>query len=97
MIRKTKYETASTCTHYLCFQCSASQRRLDREISVWSKVDHCHILPFLGISDDFDRLDTPCLVSPYYSNGNIKDYIKKHSDANMLGLVSHITNVNKIM
>jgi serine/threonine protein kinase len=65
-------------------------QRLLREIRVWSGVNHPNITPLLGISYDFDRPNTPCLVSPYYLHGSVIDYLREWPDANKLQLVSHI-------
>ena len=55
---------------------------------VWSRVNHPNILPLLGICSDFDRPNTPGLVSPYYSNGNIINYLKCRPGVDRLQLVS---------
>jgi len=49
------------------------------------QLEHINILPFYGISAavaDF------CLVSPWYENGTITDYLKKKPNASRLALVS---------
>jgi len=66
-------------------------QRLLREMTIWSAVQHRNITPFLGISLDFDRLFTPCLVSPYYRHGDIINYLNNHPNANKLALVSQVT------
>lgn len=65
-------------------------QRLYREIRVWTDLNHPNITPFLGISNDFDRADTPCLISPYYRHGNIVEYLKAHQNVPKLPLVSHV-------
>jgi len=65
-----------------------TRRRLLRETAVWSLVYHRNITPFLGISFDFDRPCTPCLVSPFYRHGNLKCYIKKQPNADKLVLIT---------
>jgi len=66
--------------------------RIFREMRVWHTVKHSHITPLFGISLDFDRPDTPCLVFPYYNNGNIMDYLKTHPDIGKLPLITQIAN-----
>jgi serine/threonine protein kinase len=44
----------------------------------------------LGISFDFDRPSTPCLVYPYYRNGNITNYININPAVDKIALVSHM-------
>ncbi|KAG8994092.1 hypothetical protein FRB90_000534 [Tulasnella sp. 427] len=50
---------------------------LARELKVWAAASHPNILPLVGyyLSDDYDRAQ---LVSPYMSNGNVKDYMETH-------------------
>jgi len=66
--------------------------RILREMSVWSSVHHPNIAPFLGVSFDFDRPRTPCLVSPYYRHGNIMAYIKKQPNVNKLALLTQTSS-----
>jgi serine/threonine protein kinase len=47
-------------------------------------------MPFFGVSFDFDRPSAPCLVSPYYRNGNIISYLKKQPTVDKLALVSYM-------
>jgi serine/threonine protein kinase len=50
---------------------------------MWKHLTHPNILPLLGITI------TPLqLVSNWMPGGDLPDYIKKHSDADRLGLVS---------
>jgi len=65
--------------------------RLLREIRVWASVNHPNISPFFGVSLNFDRPLTPCLVSPYYRHGDILKYLKDHSRVNELPLIVHIS------
>jgi serine/threonine protein kinase len=69
------------------------RQRLLREVRVWSGVNHPNITPLLGISYDFDRPNTPCLVSPYYLHGSIINYLQECPNANKLQLVSHIVRL----
>jgi hypothetical protein len=49
---------------------------------MWKHLTHPNVLPLLGvIIDDFQ------LISNWMPGGNLFDYIKKHSDADRLGLV----------
>jgi len=68
-------------------------QRLLREFRVWSKVNHRNIMPLLGITYDFDRPNTPCLVSPYYRHSTIVNYLKERPRINKLALVSHIAGL----
>lgn len=62
------------------------------EIRVWDVVQHPNITPFLGVSLDFDGPQTPCLVSPYYRNGDIMTYLKAHQNVEILPLVSQFSS-----
>lgn len=66
---------------YLCLQ------RLDRESRVWSSLSHPNIVPFLGMCNDAERPQIPCMISPYYPNGNINRYIKIRPDTDRFLLV----------
>jgi len=49
------------------------------------QLKHDNIFPLYGVSTTIADL---CLVSPWYENGNITDYLKKKSDINRFDLVS---------
>jgi hypothetical protein len=65
-------------------------QKLLREVRVWSSVHHQNITPFLGISFDFERPGTSCLISPYYRNGNISSYSKGQPMVDKVALVGYI-------
>ena len=48
-------------------------------------LDHSNIIPFYGVSTTVASI---CLVTPWYENGNIVDYLKKKPDVNRFDLVS---------
>jgi serine/threonine protein kinase len=66
----------------------AITKRFLREMCVWSTLSHPNITPLLGVVFDFDRPQTPCLVSPYYRQGDIRKYLKNQPRANNLALIS---------
>lgn len=68
------------------------QRRVLREIEIWSKIQHPNITPFLGQCRDFGRLGTTCLVIPYYQHGNIRRYLEKQPDVNRLALLTQVAS-----
>ena len=49
------------------------------------QLEHRNILPFYGISTAVANF---CLVSPWYENGSIMDYLKKKPNTSRLPLVS---------
>ena len=48
-------------------------------------LQHCNIVPLYGVSTTVADF---CLVSPWYENGNIMEYLKKNPDVGRFGLVS---------
>lgn len=52
---------------------TASMQRFAREIGVWRTLFHRNVLPLYGLywGDSF----LPAIVSPWYKNGNINEYI----------------------
>ncbi|KDQ21213.1 hypothetical protein BOTBODRAFT_195567 [Botryobasidium botryosum FD-172 SS1] len=60
------------------------QKLIAREVHVWKKLDHCNILPLIGLC----TLDSvKYMVSPWMSNGNAVEYIKNNPSADRLGLL----------
>ena len=76
-------------------------KRRDREIGIWSKVDHPNVLPLLGLCYISDVMDAEVsqypgevgLVSPYCSRGNIVEYSRHLIVGQKLELVSHFVTV----
>ncbi|KAG8955769.1 hypothetical protein FRC03_011085 [Tulasnella sp. 419] len=60
------------------------RKRLMREMRVWSQLQHSNIVPFLGyaFSGSF-----PCMIAPWYENGNAPEYIARTPDADRTQLV----------
>ncbi|KAG8957484.1 hypothetical protein FRC03_010081 [Tulasnella sp. 419] len=54
------------------------RKRFLREVLVWEKLHHRNIVPLLGWAMRPDHL--PRLVSPWYPNGNVIEYLQKHPD-----------------
>ncbi|PPR08181.1 hypothetical protein CVT24_001531 [Panaeolus cyanescens] len=59
-----------------------------REVGIWSKLHHPHILQFLG-ANILDN--TPFIVMPLIENGNIRTYIQKHPNCDRLKFSYHIS------
>jgi len=76
---------------------SSIAQRLIRETRVLATLNHPNISPCYGISFDFDRPNMPCLVSPYYRNGNISRYLKEHPSINKLPLIAQIADAVSYM
>ncbi|KAG8950606.1 hypothetical protein FRC03_012791 [Tulasnella sp. 419] len=56
------------------------KRRCFREVLLWRKLHHPHVVPLLGFTIDPQGL--PTLISPWYSNGNVTQYIKTNPNPN---------------
>ena len=52
------------------------------EAVVWKRLDHQNIVPFKGVT-----LAPLQLVSEWMSGGELREYVKKNQDANLVGLV----------
>ncbi|KAF7362524.1 TKL/TKL-ccin protein kinase [Mycena venus] len=61
------------------------QRRLRREVDVWSRLKHKNVLRFIGMS--VDLAPWPALISPFYKFGHVGTYVRKHPLANRKHLV----------
>lgn len=55
------------------------------------QVSHENVLPFYGVSTAISDF---CLVSPWYNNGEIMEYLKKKPDTNRYDLASVLKLVN---
>ena len=53
-----------------------------KEAVTWKYLDHPNVLPLLGIT-----IDPLQLVSKWVSSGNMREYIKRHPDADRRRLV----------
>ncbi|GJJ13671.1 hypothetical protein Clacol_007927 [Clathrus columnatus] len=51
-----------------------TMKKLYQEVHVWKKLRHRNIVPFYGI---YTSQYGPGMVSPFYSNGHIIEYLKK--------------------
>jgi serine/threonine protein kinase len=63
-----------------------------REAKLWSQLNHPNITPFYGICFDLGAPSAPCLVCPYFKNGNIAIYLKNNTSADRVKLVSFISS-----
>ena len=64
-------------------------QRFRNEVTIWSRLEHKNILPFLGLVDlKVENIAETGLVSPWEKNGNVNDFYQKYPDANRLSMVS---------
>ena len=56
------------------------KRDLEARGRIWAAFQHDHIVPFHGFALDFGVL--PSLILDFYPNGNINEFLKKHSTDN---------------
>ncbi|KIO26900.1 hypothetical protein M407DRAFT_50021, partial [Tulasnella calospora MUT 4182] len=63
-------------------------QRLTKELGIWMALQHPHITPLLGFILEGDL----GIISPWYANGNIADYIVQHPDADRTKLVSDVAS-----
>ncbi|KAJ7583591.1 kinase-like domain-containing protein, partial [Mycena floridula] len=62
-----------------------------REALLWRQLDHPNVLPFLGVSLEVFA-PSFCLVSPWMSNGNLREYVQLHPDFNRLNAIRDIAS-----
>ncbi|KAF8844767.1 kinase-like protein [Paxillus ammoniavirescens] len=55
---------------------AAQEKKLRRELIVWAKVRHENVVELLGVVFGFGVL--PSMVSPWFSNGSLSDYLSNH-------------------
>ncbi|KAG8941692.1 hypothetical protein FRC03_004181, partial [Tulasnella sp. 419] len=65
-------------------------KRFIREVLLWQKLRHPNVVPLLGLTMDPQNL--PTLVSPWYCNGNVIQYLESHRGCNRLGLAIDVAN-----
>ncbi|KAG8963598.1 hypothetical protein FRC03_002793 [Tulasnella sp. 419] len=56
------------------------RKRFLREATIWARLTHPNIVPFLGLT--WENSIVAGLVSPWYDNGNIVEYLHVHPGAN---------------
>ena len=52
---------------------------------MWKYLQHPNILPLIGVMMSENRF---AMASDWMMNGNIREFVKAHPDADRLGLVS---------
>ncbi|KAG8954303.1 hypothetical protein FRC03_011543 [Tulasnella sp. 419] len=62
--------------------------RFKREVLLWRRLKHRNIVPLLGYVTH--PSDLPAMVSPWYSNGNVIEYLAQQRDPNRTSLASDV-------
>ncbi|KAG8923379.1 hypothetical protein FRC02_011172 [Tulasnella sp. 418] len=65
-------------------------KRFYREVLLWRTLRHPNVVPLLGYAVLSDQ--SPTLVSPWYTNGNVNEYLKSHGDADRRALALDVVN-----
>ncbi|KZT57396.1 kinase-like protein, partial [Calocera cornea HHB12733] len=68
------------------------KKLLVREISIWSKLNHTNVLPFLGITSHRSLAVKHLLVSPWQSSGNVIKYLQTHEDADRSKIIRGVAD-----
>ncbi|KAL5504532.1 hypothetical protein ACEPAH_7193 [Sanghuangporus vaninii] len=58
---------------------------IEREVRLWSKLNHPNILPLLGYTIEQHVL--PALISDFMDNGTILKYVQAHPDSDIMRMV----------
>lgn len=57
-------------------------------MTIWSRLQHRNVLPFLGLVDlSGENMMETGLVSPWVKSGNVTDYLQKNPGANRVPMV----------
>ncbi|KAJ7574150.1 kinase-like domain-containing protein, partial [Mycena floridula] len=68
-------------------------QRLEREASIWRRLVHPNVLPFIGICNDI--APWPVLLSPFYKHCHIQKYLATqatHGTADKMAMIAAITS-----
>ncbi|KAG8724060.1 hypothetical protein FRC09_000603 [Ceratobasidium sp. 395] len=71
-------EVAIKCVISTSTQSQNSMKHAAREMYAWSKIQHKHVLEFLGAALYRNQF---AMVSPWMANGNLSQYFSKNPDA----------------
>lgn len=65
-------------------------KRFCKEVVGWRSLHHRNVLPLLGVTMTKNRF---VMISEWVGNGNIKEFLKTHTDADPVELVCFLFNV----
>lgn len=64
------------------------RKRLRQEVTIWMKLSHRSIAPLLG----FTLFPSVTLISPWYPNGNIHQYLRRSPNSDRLKLLQEVAS-----
>ncbi|KAH8830229.1 kinase-like domain-containing protein [Flagelloscypha sp. PMI_526] len=73
---------------------SKAQRRLNRELSIWRRLNHSNVLPLLGVAHDAFGGYGYAMVCPWLENGSISKWMEKCGD--VLGMKERLTLICEV-
>ncbi|KAG8975430.1 hypothetical protein FRC05_005760 [Tulasnella sp. 425] len=63
-------------------------KRLNKEIRIWMALRHPNIAPLIG----FTFSGEVCVISPWFSNGNVGEYLQRNPDTDRLRLIRQVAS-----
>ena len=60
-------------------------QRLEREAQIWQHLKHPNVSEFYGLAFNFGYM--PALILPFYSNGNVVEYVSQKNEETKLNMV----------
>ncbi|KAF8955830.1 kinase-like domain-containing protein [Flammula alnicola] len=92
--RKIKVAIKVIRPYMLITEPEKAEKRLKREIRLWSRINHPNVVPLLGTIDKSRLSSHPAMVSPWMNEGNLDRYLdEKKDDLNLkrrLQIVSEV-------
>ncbi|EAU86182.2 TKL/TKL-ccin protein kinase [Coprinopsis cinerea okayama7 len=67
--------------------------RLQHELRVWKQLDHMHVLPLYGVTNDFGPY--PSMVCPWMEKGSVSKYLEHSGD--ILDISERLRIIGEIM
>ncbi|KAG8933697.1 hypothetical protein FRC02_011303, partial [Tulasnella sp. 418] len=61
---------------------STLHKKLLKEVNIWRRLNHPNVAPLLGVA--IPAHEPPSLISPWFENGNVTQYLESHPEANRI-------------
>ena len=65
-----------------------------RESILWKGLDHIHVLPFFGVSNEAFQ-GSVCMVLPWQEHGNVKQYISTLREKPEFSALAFVVQLNE--